>query len=59
MADFYENKHTNSDLMTCNFTNLTDDKFYEALMEANMTLLDNYHRITSYNVCYTKLLRLR
>lgn len=42
IEDFYENKHTNSDLMTCNFTKLTDDEFYEALMEANQKLLDNY-----------------
>ena len=42
IEDFYENKHTNSDLLTCNFTKLTDDEFYEALMEANQILLDNY-----------------
>jgi radical SAM superfamily enzyme YgiQ (UPF0313 family) len=44
VADFYENKHTNSDLMSCNFTDLTDDEFYEALMEANMRLLNNYQK---------------
>ncbi len=42
-ADFYENKHTNSDLMTCNFTPMTDKEFYEAISEANEILLDNYH----------------
>ena len=41
-ADFYENKHTNSDLMAVNFTTLTDDEFYEALFKANKALLDNY-----------------
>ncbi|MCX5698512.1 MAG: radical SAM protein [Candidatus Omnitrophica bacterium] len=41
-ADFYENKHINSDLLSVNFTDLTDDQFHEALMEANMRLLDNY-----------------
>lgn len=41
-ADFYENKHTNSDLLTCNFTPLTDKEFYQALSEANEILLDNY-----------------
>lgn len=44
IEDFYENKHTNSDLMTCNFTKLSDDEFYEALMEANELLLDNYQQ---------------
>ncbi len=42
IEDFYENKHTNSDLMTCNFTKLTDEEFYQALMDANESLLDNY-----------------
>ena len=39
IADFYENKHKNSDLMTCNFTELTDDQFYRALYDANTILL--------------------
>jgi hypothetical protein len=43
VADFYENKHVNSDLLAVNFTNLTDDEFYQALYEANYTLLTNYH----------------
>jgi radical SAM superfamily enzyme YgiQ (UPF0313 family) len=42
-ADFYENKHINSDLLTVNFTELNDDAFYEALMEANKKLLENYN----------------
>jgi len=42
VADFYENKHTNSDLMTCNFTQLTDNEYYEALYQANAKLLNNY-----------------
>ena len=40
--DFYENKHINSDLLTVNFTDMTDDVFYAALHKANKTLLDNY-----------------
>ena len=40
--DFYENKHTNSDLLTVNFTDMTDDEFYAALHKANKILLDNY-----------------
>lgn len=42
--DFYENKHTNSDLMSVNFTKLTDAEFYEALYEANTVLLENYYK---------------
>lgn len=44
VADFYENKHTNSDLMTCNFTKLSDEEFYDALHEANSILLKNYQK---------------
>ena len=44
IEDFYENKHVNSDLMTCNFTKLTDDEYYAALMEANSVLLENYYQ---------------
>lgn len=44
IEDFYEHKHTNSDLMTCNFTKLSDDQFYDALYEANMILLKNYQQ---------------
>jgi radical SAM superfamily enzyme YgiQ (UPF0313 family) len=43
-ADFYA-KHRNSDLMTVNFTNLTDDEFYAALHEANEALLRNHYQI--------------
>ena len=42
IEDFYENKHTNSDLLTCNFTTLTDEEFYKALDWANGVLLENY-----------------
>ena len=40
--DFYERKHLNSDLICCNFTELTDDEFYECLRWANNTLMKNY-----------------
>jgi len=43
-ADFYENKHTNSDLLAVNFTDLTDDEFHQVLFEANETLLKNYYK---------------
>lgn len=42
IEDFYENKHRNSDLLTCNFTELSDDEFYEAIHWANSKLL-NHH----------------
>lgn len=40
--DFYENKHTNSDLLSVNFTDLSDDEFHAALYEANEKLIKNY-----------------
>lgn len=42
IEDFYENKHRNSDLLTCNFTDMTDEEFYECLFWANGILLDNF-----------------
>jgi radical SAM superfamily enzyme YgiQ (UPF0313 family) len=42
IEDFYENKHRNSDLLTCNFTDMTDEEFYECLYWANSVLLENY-----------------
>ncbi len=42
--DFYENKHTNSDLFTVNFTEMTDNELYKALYNANKQLLDNYYQ---------------
>lgn len=43
VADFYENKHVNSDLVSVNFTDMTDEEFHYALFEANKTLLTNYY----------------
>jgi len=40
--DFYERKHLNSDLICCNFTELTEDEYYECLRWANTTLMKNY-----------------
>ena len=42
IEEFYETKHTNSDLMSINFTKLSDEKFHEALFRANKALLENY-----------------
>lgn len=44
VEDFYENKHVNSDLVSVNFTTLSDDGFHKALMRANSKLLKNYYR---------------
>jgi len=40
--DFYEHKHINSDLLAVNFTDLTDEDFHLALMEANKKLIKHY-----------------
>ena len=40
--DFYERKHLNSDLICCNFTELSDEEYYECLRWANTTLMTNY-----------------
>lgn len=45
--DFYENKHLNSDLLSVNFTDMTDDEVHEALAEANLRLIDNYQTVAA------------
>ncbi|MBN1788107.1 MAG: cobalamin-dependent protein [Sedimentisphaerales bacterium] len=40
--DFYENKHVNSDLMSVNFTDMSEDEFYSCLLDANTSLIENY-----------------
>jgi len=40
--DFYENKHTNSDLLAINFTEMSDDEFHQCLLDANTKLFTNY-----------------
>ena len=44
VEDFYENKHVNSDLLSVNFTDMSNDEFHRCLMEANVTLLKNYYK---------------
>jgi len=41
--DFYENKHTNSDLLSVNFTELSDEDVHLCLLEANIRLITNYY----------------
>lgn len=40
--EFYTKKHLNSDLVSVNFTELSDEDLHAALFEANSLLLDNY-----------------
>ena len=41
-ADFYEKKYLDSDLLFCNFTELTDDEVYECLEYAKKQLTQNF-----------------
>ena len=53
VEEFYE-KHVNSDLLTINFTELSDDEFHESLKHANMELIIDYYlknKIKSLNQC--------
>jgi radical SAM superfamily enzyme YgiQ (UPF0313 family) len=42
--DFYENKHINSDLLSINFTDMSDEEFHRCLLEANIRLIKNYYQ---------------
>lgn len=50
VEDFYENKHTNSDLMSVNFTDMSDDEYYAALYQANKRLLENYYNAQQQSI---------
>jgi radical SAM superfamily enzyme YgiQ (UPF0313 family) len=41
-ADFYE-KHRNIELMTVNFTNLSDEEFYRLIVTANTEIITDYY----------------
>ncbi|HAH32821.1 MAG TPA: B12-binding domain-containing radical SAM protein [Elusimicrobia bacterium] len=41
-GDFYERKHVNSDLVSVNFTKMSDKKIHRALFDANRKLIKNY-----------------
>jgi len=43
VEDFYENKHVNSDLLSVNFTDMSDKEYYDALKEANIELIEDYY----------------
>ena len=55
--DFYENKHINSDLLSINFTDMSDEDVHRSLMEANSVLLHNYFKriVSSYEGQMKKL----
>ena len=43
VEEFYEKKHVNSDLLSVNFTPLTDIEFYAAIKDANIELSKDYY----------------
>jgi len=47
--DFF-NKFTNSDLLTVNFTDITDDEFYKLLFETNKELILDHYEHTTKNM---------
>lgn len=47
--DFYH-KYQNSDRMTVNFTDVSDDKFYELLFKSNKAVVESYYQRVSNNV---------
>jgi len=57
VADFYENKHKNSDLLSVNFTNMTDNQFYHELYKVNLELIKDYyqHQIESTDKVMQKI----
>ena len=54
-ADFYENKHVNSELLAVNFTELSDAEFHECLQSANMALISNYYEKLEERVLATAI----
>jgi radical SAM superfamily enzyme YgiQ (UPF0313 family) len=42
-ADFYENKHTNSDLLSMNMTEMSDAELYDCLTWGNIELMNAYY----------------
>ena len=56
-GDFYK-KYSNSDKMTVNFTDISDEEFYKLLFEANKEILSVYYKkrldeaVEGYRRCY-------
>ena len=57
VEDFYD-KYQNTDRITANLTDMTDQDFYEALYEANKIVLEDYYKkvkensIEAFRRCY-------
>ena len=51
VEEFYEIKHTNSDLLSVNFTDLSDEEFHNELFIANSILIKNHFK----NKCDTTI----
>ncbi len=49
IEDFYEHKHTNSDLFACNFMGMSNEEAHRYLFAANARLLENYYAKTKVN----------
>lgn len=49
IGDFYT-KHTNSDLISVNFTDIPIDEMHQLLLEANTVLITNYYQKKLYSV---------
>lgn len=45
VEDFYECKHINSDLLSVNFTEMSETEFHGCLLEANKRLIEHYYSI--------------
>jgi len=41
--DFYDNKHVNSDLLSCNFTEYSDQEVHNLLYKANLRLMKHHY----------------
>ena len=60
VEDFYENKHLNSDLLAVNFTDMTDEEFHAALLEANTKLMKSYYDVRlNQGICAAEKLYLQ
>ena len=43
VEDFYDNKHVNSDLLSCNFTQYSDEEFHSLLYKANLRIMKSHY----------------
>lgn len=57
VKEFYEKRHLNSDLLSINFTELSDDEFHNELFKANSILIKNYFK-NKYNTTVNEARKL-